>query len=327
MSTTAGLSAAISRAPFDLRLDASSGGLIWAITASLFALFALVAPGFLTFVNLTSILSEIALFGFLAVALTPVIISGNIDISVGAVLGMAACTCISLMPNGMVTAISAALAAGLLVGLVNGLLMEKAGINSFIVTLATMIGTRGLTFYSIGDRSVMTTDPDFLAIGNSNIGIVPVRTVLLIAIAVLMGWMLRSTSHGRYTFAIGGNRVAAVDAGVRVSRHVIANMMICSLLAATGGVAMASQLGAVSPAFGAQYELWAITAVVLGGTRLRGGSGSILGSLGAVATLAMLHNGMILLQIQSFYIPIVIGCALILALVLDRQPIGLRNRE
>lgn len=312
-----------SRFRFLPHMDSASGHLIWAITVALFFLFVAIAPGFLNFLNINSILSEIALFGFLAVALTPVIVSGNIDISVGSVLGMAACLSIVLMPYGIGVAISAALGAGLLAGFMNGVLVEKVGIDSFIVTLATMIGIRGVTFYYIGDRSVMTLDPVFLAIGNSNVGFVPVRTIVLAIIAVLVAWVMHSTSHGRYTFAIGGNRAAAVDAGVRVSRHVIANMMICGLLAAVGGVAMAAQLGSVTPAFGAQYELWGITAVVLGGTRLRGGTGSILGSLGAVATLAILHNGMVLLQVQSFYVPIVIGFALILALVLDRQPTGI----
>lgn len=301
-------------------LDPASGALIWMIAATLFVLFSIFADGFLTTFNMTSIMSEAVLVGFLAVGLTPVIISRNIDLSVGSVVGLSACLAVGLQPYGLWVSVPVALGAGLAVGFVNGLLTEKAGINSFIVTLATMIGVRGLTFFYAGDRSLAAMDPNFLAIGTYAVGPVPARAILLVLIAMALAWMLRSTSHGRATFAIGGNRTAAVDAGIRVSRHVIANMAICGLAAGLCGVAMASELGAATPSYGRDYELWAITAVVLGGTRLRGGAGSILGSVGAVLALTILRNGMNLVQVPPFYIPIVMGLALIVALVADRKP-------
>lgn len=303
-------------------LSLSAGLLIWIIAVALFVLFSVAAEGFLSAFNMTSILSEGVLVGFLAVGLTPVIISGNIDLSVGSVLGLAACLAVGLQPYGLWPAILVSLGAGAAVGLVNGLLVEKAGINSFIVTLATMIGVRGLTFFYTGDQSVSAVDPRFMELGYLAVGPIPARVLLLAAIALLLAWMLRATSHGRYTYAIGGNRTAAVDAGIPVSRHVVANMVVCGVIAALCGVAMASELGAALPSYGREYELWAITAVVLGGTRLRGGVGGIAGTVGAVLALTILRNGMNLVQVPSFYIPIVMGLALITALVADRKPGG-----
>jgi ribose transport system permease protein len=193
------------------------------------------------------------------------------------------------------------------------------GISSFIVTLAMMSGIRGLTFLAIGDISLSSTDDRLNTFAMLAIGPISIVVVLFAALAAIVGVVLRFTSHGRNTYAIGGNRSAAVDVGIAVSRHVIVNFALCGLMAATCGIAMAANLGAAAPSFGRDYELLAITAVVLGGTRLQGGKGGVAGTLGAVLALAILRNGLNLLRVSPFYIPVVVGLVLIMALVLDRR--------
>ena len=133
-----------------------------------------------------------------------------------------------------------------------------------------------------------------------------------------MHFLLSSTSHGRESFAIGGNRNAALNAGVRVTRVVVLNFMVSGFLAAACGVLMASQLGAAGPTYGENYELWAVIAAVIGGTKLSGGYGGVLGTLGGVLTLAVLRNGMNMAGFPAFYVFVVVGLTLIAALLLDR---------
>lgn len=295
------------------------GNSVWLLAIAFAIFFSLQSAFFLTPFNISNVLTQCVFVGLLAIGMTPVVISGNIDLSVGAVVGLTACIVVALQPYGLGVAVLAALAAGLLVGLVNGLIVEKMGISSFIVTLAMMSGIRGLTFLAIGDISLSSTDDRLNTFAMLAIGPISIVVVLFAALAAIVGVVLRFTSHGRNTYAIGGNRSAAVDAGIAVSRHVIVNFALCGLMAATCGIAMAANLGAAAPSFGRDYELLAITAVVLGGTRLQGGKGGVAGTLGAVLALAILRNGLNLLRVSPFYIPVVVGLVLIMALVLDRR--------
>jgi ribose transport system permease protein len=299
---------------------------IWLIAALLFLGFSILAPGFASVFNISNFLSEGVLIGFLAVGLTPVIISGNIDLSVGSTLGLVACLAVGLQGYGLSIALFISVLAGCSVGLLNGLLIERAGVNSFIVTLATMLGVRGLTFLYTGDQSLTATSDSFVNFGSMTIGPISVDVVVLLVFAALVWWMLLGTVHGRNTYAIGGNRRASEDAGVPVSLHVIGNMILSGFAASLCGLAMSANLGVASPSFGRDYELLAITAVVLGGVRLRGGTGSIIGTLGAVLALTILRNGMDLMHVPPFYIPVVMGLALIAALIADRRKGGLTTR-
>ena len=283
--------------------------------------FSLSTDHFLTPFNLSNVLYQAALVGLLAVGMTPLLISGNIDLSVGAIVGMAACLAIKLQEQQMDLSIIIviSIAAGGLLGVLNGLIVEKIGISSFIVTLAAMIGYRGLTFLYAGDASLNGTDERLIDLGLLSWGPVSFISLLFVGLALVFQWMLGSSLHGRNSYAIGGNRRAAVDAGIRVSRHVIANFALSGLMAALCGVAMAAKLGAATPKFGTDYELWAVTAIVLGGTRLRGGKGTVVGTFGAVLALATLRNGMDLIQVPPFYVPVIVGSALIVALLFDRS--------
>lgn len=292
---------------------------IWLLALLLFTVFSFSSPYFLTTYNLGNIVAQSALIGFLAVGLTPVLISGNIDLSVGSVLGLTACLVIGLQGQvGLPLAIVAALGAGAGLGLVNGLIVEKIGLNSFIVTLAGMIGVRGLAFLYAGDTSIAAPNFTLHDFGAFAVGPFSVISLFFLGSVVIFQWMMKRTLHGRNTYAIGGNRTAAIDAGIPVQHHVVANFILCGLMAAVAGIAIASDLGAATPSFGKDYELWAVIAVVLGGTSLRGGKGDLLGTLAAVIALSVLRNGLNLVGVSPFFVPVIMGSALILVLLFDR---------
>ncbi len=292
---------------------------IWFLAAGLAVFFAIGSEHFLELSNLKNIILQVALMGFLAIGLTPIMISGNIDLTVGSVLGLTACVAINLEGSGVAVAIVAALAAGAALGVFNGVLVEKTGVNSFIVTLGGMIGIRGLAFLYVGDTSLSPVDDRLTQIGSLSIG--PFNAIVMVFALCVVAFhiYLQHLPAGRNTYAIGGNRAATRDAGVPVSRYVIVNFGLSGLMAAIAGIAMASNLGAATPSYGTDYELWAIIAVVLGGTSLRGGAGTVIGTLGAVVALAVLRNGLALINVQPFYEPVIMGLTLIGALIVDRQ--------
>lgn len=292
---------------------------IWIMAIILIVFFALRSEFFLTPYNISNVLTQATLIGFLALGLTPLIISGNIDLSVGSVAALAACTVVLLEPYGPAVAIGGAVAAGVAIGLVNGFFVERIGINSFIVTLAMMSGVRGLTFLLVGDVSLSASDMRYNIVATTMIG--PINTVVLAfaALAVGLGFILKRTSYGRNTYAIGGNREAALDAGIRVSRDVTISFVISGFMSACCGISMAANLGAAAPSFATGYELIAIAAVILGGTRLSGGYGFISGTIAAILALAVLQNGLNLIGTSPFIVPVILGTVLVIALILDRQ--------
>ncbi|MCX5578450.1 ABC transporter permease [Kaistia terrae] len=293
---------------------------VWIFLAAALVFFSLKSPHFLSVFNLSNILLQAAFFGFLSIGLTLLIISRNIDLTVGSVAGLAACLAVGLQPSlGLWLPIAIGLGAGLAIGLLNGFLVERAGIDSFIVTLAGMIGIKGLAFAFAGEESISASIDLFNELGALRIGRIHAIALLFLALLAIGHYVLKHTKYGRETYAIGGNRTAAVNAGVRVSRHVIIGFAISGLLAAFCGIAMAANMGAAMPAFGLGYEGWAIAAVVLGGTKLSGGSGRIVNTLGGVLLLASLRNGLNMIHVPAYYVLVTIGGALILALFFDTQ--------
>jgi ribose transport system permease protein len=293
---------------------------IWLSLVAAIAFFAVQSPHFLSLFNLSNVLLQAAFFGFLAIGLTLVIVSGHIDLSVGSLVGLCAGLSVVLQPSlGLPFAVTAALGAGALVGLVNGLIVERLGINSLIVTLAAMIGLKGLTFAVVGEESIGAQSTFFTEVGGLRIGSIHLITLIFCALVVFAQWGLSSTKHGREAYAIGGNRAAAVNAGIRVRRHVIINFVISGFLAGLCGLSIAASMGAAVPTYGQGYEGWAIAAVALGGAKLTGGSGSMINSVAGVLLLAVLRNGLNLIHISAYYVLVAIGLALLVALLLDKR--------
>lgn len=292
---------------------------IWVFVIALFIFFSFMSEYFLSFGNITNILVQTSTIGLVALGMTFVMINGNIDLSVGAILGLAASLAVGLQEVSMTLAILAALGSGILLGALNGFVVWKTGVNAFIVTLGAMLGVRGLIFLYTGEQSFFAMNFAFADFGTSTIGPFPVLAIIFLACALIMHLVLTRTGHGRNTFAVGGNPEASIDAGIRLGRHMMINFIIVGFFAALAGVLLASQMGAATPNLGRDYELWVITAVVLGGTKLTGGYGSIVGTLGGVLAIGILRNGMNLMQVPAFYVLVILGAILISVLIIDKK--------
>jgi len=246
---------------------------------------------FLTPENLLNVVRQNSMLGLVALGMTFVILTGGIDLSVGALLAVAGVIAANLADRGLFIALVAAVAATTVLGLVNGLVIAKARIQPFIVTLAMMIAARGLALAATGEQSVRIAGEDFTWLGRGLIGDFLPVPILILIVAFAIGWLvLNHTRFGRNVFAVGDNDEAARLMGLNVSRVTIAVYAISGLLAGLAGVMLASRLGAGQPVAGNGYELDAIAAVVIGGTLLTGGQGSAVSTLVGVLLLGVIFN-------------------------------------
>jgi ribose transport system permease protein len=212
-----------------------------------------------------------------------------------------------------------ALLTGCVLGLINGMIVWKTGVDAFIVTLGAMLGYRGLVFLYNGEQPTSNLNWTMVDIAEWGIAGLQTPAIALLA-AVLIVWLVMTrTVHGRNAYAIGDNREAAVNAGIRVGPHMVINFVLIGFLAALSAVVFYSGNGSVNPNDGMLFELWAITAVVLGGTKLAGGKGSIIGTLGGVIAIQLLRRGLNHIGADTETVNIVIGTILIVVLLLDRQ--------
>ncbi|OSQ43159.1 ribose ABC transporter [Thalassospira sp. MCCC 1A01428] len=301
---------------------------IWFFVLVIFIFFSLATDHFFAFHNFQNILVQTSTIGLIALGMTLVMINGNIDLSVGATLALAASLAVDIQgwpvfeswgDWAMLPAVIAALASGIMLGALNGIIVWKTGVNAFIVTLGAMLGVRGLVFIYTQEQSFYAMNFAYSDFGSSAVGPLPTLAVIFLVFTVITHFLLARTVHGRNTYAVGGNRDAAVNAGIRVGPHMVVNFMIVGFFAALAGVTLSTQMGASTPNLGRDYELWTITAVVLGGTKLTGGAGNIIGTLGGVLAIGILRNGMNLMQVPAFYVLVILGTILIAVLFLDKQ--------
>ncbi|MDF3304422.1 ribose ABC transporter permease [Rhodococcus sp. T2V] len=286
----------------------------------LIAVFSAVAPYFLSVDNLFDVARQISVTAILGAGLTFVIMTGGIDLSVGSAVGVTAFVAVALSINGAPTPIAllGALAAGLVIGLINGVLVAGLGLASFIVTLAALTYLRGVTYVGTDGKTLFSTDLGYAVLGHGSLLGVPIP-VLVMAAVFAGGWyLLNRTVFGRWVRAVGGNAEAARLAGIPVRRVLTTVYVISGICAAVGGIIASARLQSAVPDLGAGYELSAIAAVVLGGTSLMGGRGSLIGTLVGAAIIGVLVNGMTLLDVSTFYQQIIQGAVIVLAVALDR---------
>ena len=301
---------------------------IWGFVLLIFIFFSLMSEHFFDYRNFQNILVQTSTIGLIALGMTLVMINGNIDLSVGATLALAAAFAVDVQSWAMfatwgnwqiLPAVSLALLVGILMGAINGFIVWKTGVDAFIVTLGAMLGIRGLVFVYTGESSFYAMNFAYSDFSALSVGPFPVLALIFLACTLVVHIVLSRTVHGRNTYAVGGNREAAVNAGIRVGPHMMVNFMIIGFLAALSGVLLSTQMGAATPNLGRDYELWVITAVVLGGTKLTGGKGDIIGTLGGVLAIGILRNGMNLMQVPAFYVYVILGSILIAVLFLDKR--------
>ncbi|MBD2900367.1 Ribose import permease protein RbsC [Actinomadura sp. RB99] len=284
------------------------------------------SPVFLTHNNLMNVGLATSVAALLAVGQTYVIILAEIDLSVGAALGFTAVvTAQTLRDHGLVAGIAAGVAAGAAIGLVNGLLVTKTRMPSFIATLATMSVLSGLSLQLTKGNPVAVTDYDFQGIGQNRIAGVPVPVVIMLVVFAAAGYLLARTRFGRHVYATGDNTEAARLSGVRTDRVKILAFVVSGVLAALAGFILTARLSTAEPTAGTGLELEAIAAVIIGGTSLAGGRGTLLGTLVGALVLGVIDNGMNLLDVSPFLQNVVKGLVILLAVFLDRNIDVLRS--
>jgi len=317
-------------------------GAIWAFIALQLVFFSVAGEflsisdkAFLDWDNMLLLLKQSAPIGIIAMGMTLVMVNGNIDLSVGATYALAAVVLLDSMTwpifaglgNGVIpVAILLALATGVVMGAINGLLVWKTGVDAFIVTLGAMLGFRGLVFMYNGEQPTSHLNWTLVDLAEAQFLGLHTATWALLVVTLAMWWLTTRTVHGRNAYAIGDNREAAVNAGIRVGPHMMINFMIIGFLAAFSAVVFYAENGSVNPNDGMLYELWVITAVVLGGTKLTGGSGSIIATLGGVLAIQILRRGLNHIGADTETVNLVIGLILIAVLFLDRQ-LNTRGKE
>jgi ribose transport system permease protein len=285
----------------------------------LFVLLAIASPHFLTSTNLASVVRQTAVINIMGLGMTIVIVSGGIDLSVGSILAMSGLMGTMAMESG--APVPAGVLVGVLTGLVwgsvNGLLITRLRIAPFIVTLGTLGIVRGLTLIISNGLPVHRIPAGFSFLGEGTLLGVPFVLWLLIAAGLAMHAVLEHTRLGRYAFAIGSNREAAVYAGVPVEFHTTAVYAIGGMLTGLAGMVEASRLMTGQPTAGQGYELQAIAAVVIGGGSLHGGEGGVVGTLIGGFIMGLLSNGSDLLGISPYLQQAIIGAVIILAVTVD----------
>ena len=289
----------------------------------LFVSLSIASSSFLTVTNIFNILKQNSVYGILAVGMTFVIVTGGIDLSVGAIVAMSACFAASLAQDGTTTPIFVAILVGVLIGMgcgtFSGFFIAFANIPAFIATLATCTIARGIVYVFTDGRPVTGVSAAYKYIGRASWGPVPVAVVLYAAFLIAGTFLLKYTKYGRHVFAIGGNKQAATVSGIHVKRVEFLVYMISGFCAAFAGLLLSSRIQTGQPAGGDGYELDAITAAVIGGASLSGGKGSVFGSFIGILVVGILTNGLDLLNVSSYYQQIIKGAIILLAVLADRK--------
>ena len=295
---------------------------------ALVVVFSMASPNFLQTANVLAILQATSVNGVLAIAATLVIITGGIDLSVGTLMTFCAVVAgviLTFLGLPLPLGVLGALLAGTASGLISGVIIAKLKVPPFIATLGMMLILKGLSLVVSGTKPIyFNNTPGFnqIALG-SVVGQVfpalpiPNGVMILFIVAIVISFVLGKTALGRYTFALGSNEEAVRLSGVNVDRWKIAVYSLAGGVVGVAGILIASRLNSAQPALGQGYELDAIAAVVIGGTSLSGGRGTVLGTLIGALIISVLANGLRILSVAQEWQTVVTGCIIILAVYAD----------
>ena len=281
----------------------------------------IITPRFLTVSNMTNVLTQVSVNAVIAIGMTFVILTGGIDLSVGSILAIAGALAASIIKsNGNVLlAVIVALLVGAGIGIINGLLVSKGKVQAFIVTLASMTIFRGVTLVYTNGTPISGLSGAFSNIGNMKLGILPVPVLITAAAVLIAYYLLSQTRFGRYLYALGGNEDSARLSGINTDRIKTWVYVVSGITAAISGVIVTSRIGSASPNAGSGFELDAIAAVVIGGTSLSGGEGSVIGTIIGALIIGVLNNGLNLMNVSPFYQSIIKGLVILIAVLLDKK--------
>ena len=276
---------------------------------------------FLSVANFTNVARQISINGILAVGVTFVLLTAGVDLSLGSVVALSGVACATFAHPGEHTVfvpIAVGLLTGAACGLLNGVLVTRGGVAPFIVTLGMMTIARGLALIFSGGRPVANMSNELTALAGDIWGI-PIPVLCFAGVALAAWFFLKNFRLGRHIYAVGGNENAARAAGVPVERVKLFAYGLCGLLTGLAGVVLAARITTGQPNAGQAYELDAIAAVVIGGTSLAGGVGTITGTLLGVLLIGVINNGLDLMGVSSYYQAVIKGVIIVGAVWLDRR--------
>jgi ribose transport system permease protein len=287
---------------------------------------------FLTTNNLWNVLRQISVNVCISMGMTLVVLMAGIDLSVGSVLAFSSAVCAGLMHNGIAIpafdlyigftvlgGVLAAILVGLALGLFNGWAITKFDLPPFVATLAMLTIARGATMLYTQGIPISNLGPSFEFIGSGWLLGIPVPVWISVLIVLSMVFITKKTVFGRYVYAIGGNEKASFLSGININRVKIAVYGIAGAMAGVAGILVTSRLNSAQPNAGASYELDAIAAVVIGGTSLSGGVGTVTGTVIGAVIIGVLNNGLVLLNVSPFWQQVVKGLVILLAVIIDKR--------
>ena len=287
---------------------------------------------FFTTANGVNVLRQVAVNVCIATGMTLVVLTGGIDLSVGSILALCGAITAGLLKNGIplpsldlfigftiLGAILGAIIAGSLLGWFNGFMITRFKVPPFVATLAMLTIARGLTMLYTEGHPISNLGDTFAVIGAGSFIGIPVPVWIAAIVVLLAVFITKMTKLGRYIYAIGGNEVAAKLSGIRINRVKIIVYSLGAAMAAIGGVIVTSRLDSAQPNAGISYELDAIAAVVIGGTSLNGGKGTVWGTVIGAIIIGVLNNGLVLLNVSPFWQQVVKGAVILLAVIIDKM--------
>lgn len=294
---------------------------IFFILLAMVIILSVMEPNFLTSMNLLNIVRQITLIAILGFGLTMIIITTGIDLSPGSVVAMVSVITAMFAHHGeypLVVTILIGLLVGVAAGFFNGLIISNIKIPAFIVTLGMMISARGLAYIFSDGHPITGFSQQFDYLGRGYLFGIPFMIYVLIVVGIISHIILRHTRLGKSIYAIGGNEQAALVSGINVKRTLMFVYMYGGLMAGLAGILLTSRVSAGLPTAGTNYEMDAIAAVVIGGTSLMGGIGSIGGTLIGALIIGVLNNGMDLMHINGYWQQVLKGAIIVGAIILDK---------
>lgn len=305
----------------DLKVFLSKFGIVLVMIV-LTVIFTSIEPGFISTANIINIIRQASIMIIVACGATFVMVAGGIDVSVGGVACLTGIIVAKLLSIGMPVALTLLLGAGVggVLGLCSGMMVSHFHIAPMIATLAIMNLANGAANLATGGTAVYNLPESFIMLGRGYIaGIIPLQVIIMLGIAAVSYIVLSKTVFGRRVYAIGGNEMVAELSGINVRKNKIIYYILSGICASIAGMIMTSRMGSGQPSMGATWNMESITAIVIGGTSLNGGSGSITGSMLGTIMMVMITNGLNIVGVNSFWQMVISAVILIITIIVYRN--------
>lgn len=293
-----------------------------------------ISPAFLTEMNIINVLTQISVVAIIASGMTMLIIVGMIDLSAGSVVALAGCLSVGtykqLIEIGFLPIIAGIISVGLaiiigvILNMISGIIITRYSAPPFIVTLGMMTAARGLSYIYTNGQPIYNIGA-IAKIGQGKVGFMPISVIVMIIILIFSWLLLSKTRYGRYLYAIGGNKSAAVASGIKINKTILKAYIINGAFVGLAGVFYMTRLNSGQPAEAVGLEFDAITAAIIGGTSFLGGIGTIMGSFAGAIIIGVINNVLNLTFVQSYYQQIIKGTIIVLAVILDIKTKGNKN--